>query len=160
MKDFIDSAITITKNPNHKIGKNIMHKYNTMYPAKYLTVLQLITSLKEKKIEDNCKVRSDNIQGSFLCVKFTDSIDDDDNDYDNGIDKTNQAVDINVEYQKQIDDFKYKLFIAEHKEEYKKKLYIKILRDKCNSIREEFINELNNKKDDLDDFFDDVNLFN
>jgi hypothetical protein len=66
-----------------------MHKvFSTMYPAKHLTVLQLITSLKEKKNEYNCKVRSDNIQGGFLGVKFTDNIDEDDDEYDHCIDKT------------------------------------------------------------------------
>jgi hypothetical protein len=42
------------------------------------------------------------------------------------------------------------LFIAEHKEEYKKILYIKLLRDKCNSLHQEFMNELNNELAILD----------
>jgi hypothetical protein len=162
IQDFIDGMLIKSDNENDRIGKQDMLKYySVMYPNKHLQSLQLQMLLKERGIKYGRQLRYKGVQGCFYGIKLKcDEDDEDDEDYDNGIDKTNQSININVEYQKQIDDLKHKLFIAEHKEEYKKILYIKLLRDKCNSIREEFINELNNKEDDLEDFFDDVNIFN
>ena len=50
-----------------------MHKeFLNMYPNLKLTVRQVITSLKEKKIEYDGQMRNkdDSIQGSFYGVKF------------------------------------------------------------------------------------------
>lgn len=74
-QDFIDSKLTITNNPEDKIGKAEMHKaFSTANPNKHLTVLQVITSLKEKKIQYSSQVRSDNIKGSFIGVKLGDQL--------------------------------------------------------------------------------------
>lgn len=71
IQDFIDSKITKTKSQDDRIGKNRMHsEFSKMYPNKHLSPLQVITALKEKGIEYQSKLRADNIQGCFVCVKF------------------------------------------------------------------------------------------
>lgn len=102
VKDFIDECLEVTNNADDRIGKNSMHKlFMAVYPNKHLSVLQLITSLKEKKIIYNTKFRCDNVQGCFTGVRIrkSDNIrgafnNDDEEDYNNGIDKTPQ----NIEY--------------------------------------------------------------
>jgi hypothetical protein len=86
IKDFVDANLKITNDQTHRIGKNTMHKrFSEKYPNKHLTVAQIITSLKEKKIQYDPKLRADLIQGCFTGVKFNDS--DDEEDYDIPIDK-------------------------------------------------------------------------
>jgi hypothetical protein len=69
--DFVDSRILITGEPTDRIGKNKMHEaFSCMYPNRKLTVLQIITSLKEKKLTYDGKLRCDSIQGCFIGVKF------------------------------------------------------------------------------------------
>jgi len=69
--DFVDSRILITGEPTDRIGKNKMHEaFSCMYPNRKLTVLQIITSLKEKKLNYDGKLRCDSIQGCFIGVKF------------------------------------------------------------------------------------------
>jgi hypothetical protein len=81
IKDFVDAKLQITNNPNDRIGKNAMHKkFSETYPNKHLTTQQLITSLKERKIEYDRQLRSDYIQGSFIGVKFKNNIVDEDYD--------------------------------------------------------------------------------
>lgn len=91
--DFIDGYLTKTDDPTHRIGKNQMCKlFATVYPNKHLSPLQLMTSLKEKKIDYNCKLRCDNIQGCYVGVKLTDDIDEDEEVLNVGVDKTDQSV--------------------------------------------------------------------
>ena len=69
--DFIDAKIQITNLTEDRISKNEMHKcFKEMYPAKFLTVQQLIGDLKDKQIMYNAKFRCDNIQGCYVGVKF------------------------------------------------------------------------------------------
>ena len=70
-KDFIDGNLIITNNPDDRIGKNKMGvAFKNVFPSKHLTILQIITSLKEKGIQYNSKFRSENIQGCFVGVKI------------------------------------------------------------------------------------------
>jgi hypothetical protein len=81
-KDFVDKNIEFT-NDDKRISKEDMHKkFLEMYPQKHLTVLQVINSLKEKKLIYNAKFRCNNIQGCFINVKFRDFIDDKDDEDD------------------------------------------------------------------------------
>jgi hypothetical protein len=49
--------------------------FKTAYPNKHLTNLQLITSLKEKKIKYDSQIRYEGIKGSFIGVVFVDNSD-------------------------------------------------------------------------------------
>jgi len=70
-KDFIDAKIEQTKSTDDRIGKTEMHEsFHEMYPAKHLSVQQIISALKDKSIEYSPKFRHQNIQGCFYCVKF------------------------------------------------------------------------------------------
>jgi hypothetical protein len=77
-QDFVDSKLNVTNNPSHKIGKNQMHDlFSQMYPKKFMTPLQVITSLKEKKIIYDSQVRCDGIKGCFIGVKLILQMDED-----------------------------------------------------------------------------------
>jgi len=76
-QDFIDSELRITNNPNDKIGKDLMYQlFKTKYPKKYLTILQVINSLKEKKLTYDCQRRYEKVKGSFIGVCIADDRDD------------------------------------------------------------------------------------
>jgi hypothetical protein len=67
VQDFIDTNLKITNNPDDRIGKNLMlEAVKSQYPQKYLNPIQLITALKEKKIEYNAKYRCEKLQGCFI----------------------------------------------------------------------------------------------
>jgi hypothetical protein len=55
-----------------------------MYPTKFLTVQQIINSLKEKGLqyENNLRCKSDGIRGVFLCCKLEDARTNDDEEDD------------------------------------------------------------------------------
>jgi uncharacterized protein (DUF39 family) len=93
-----------------------MHAFfSRVYPLKHLTVGQVITSLKEKKIDYNSKFRCENIQGCFVGVKFRLEIDEE--EYEAGIDKTDQSIkqpDLELE----IKSLKRQLFIYKNMDEY------------------------------------------
>lgn len=73
IKDFIDANLTITNVDTDRIGKITMHEsFCRMYPKKHLTVLQLITAIKEKNIKYFSQYRCDNLQGCYVGVKFKD----------------------------------------------------------------------------------------
>ena len=91
VQDFIDSELVITQEVNNRIGKNAMHKkFTSKFPDKHLSVLQVISSLKDHKICYNGTFRTDGIRGCFTCVKFKEI--DDDEEYNNGVDKSNKSV--------------------------------------------------------------------
>ena len=49
-KDFIDAKIEQTKSTDDRIGKTEMHEsFHEMYPAKHLSVQQILSALKDKK---------------------------------------------------------------------------------------------------------------
>ena len=72
-QDFIDSTLIITNNEKDRIGKESMRKlFSSMYPDKHMSILQIISALKDKNIVYNCKYRKNNIQGCFVGVKYKD----------------------------------------------------------------------------------------
>jgi len=72
-QDFIDSTLTITNNEKDRIGKeSIRKKFLSMYPDKHMSVLQVISALKDKNVVYNCKYRKNNIQGCFVGVRYKD----------------------------------------------------------------------------------------
>lgn len=118
-QDFVDSELTITNDDKHRIGKERMRSaFLRKYPDKHVTVLQVMTSLRDKGLIYNSKYRCDNVQGCYVGVKF--KVDENDDDYDNGVDKSEKSVDVNMflqnentelkkqikELQKQLDELK------------------------------------------------------
>lgn len=118
-QDFIDSKLSKTNKSEDRIGKDEMHRiFHFMYPQKHLTVLQVITSLKDKGIIYQAKLRCDRIQGCFTNIKKFDELEDDfinlDNGLDHGLDhglkitESNEVIEnkklfkANVEYLKKI----------------------------------------------------------
>jgi hypothetical protein len=74
-QDFLNGKVNITNNPEHRVGKNEMHKaFSSMYPNKFLTVQQIINSLKEKglKYEGTFRCKNDGVKGVFMCCKLED----------------------------------------------------------------------------------------
>ena len=72
------------------------------YPDKHLTILQLISALKEKNVMYSCKYRSNGIQGSFYNVKLVENAEDrefynDDGELE-GVDTSDQSVDVSAAY--------------------------------------------------------------
>jgi hypothetical protein len=101
MSDFLDVSVIRTDNDNDKIGKeHMLKKFKEMYPQKLLTINQMITSLRDKGIHYNANMRVNDVRGAFTNVKFKslhdDSIDD---DYDEGVDKTDVSVKIGLDEQ-------------------------------------------------------------
>ena len=79
-QDFIDSCLTRTNDPNDRIGKEHMKNlFMLKFPKKHITIQQIISSLKDKQVNYNCKYRADGVQGCFICVKEKDN-DDEQND--------------------------------------------------------------------------------
>jgi len=89
-QDFLDSKIKITNEPEDRIGKNQMHKaFSSMYPTKFLTVQQIINSLKEKGLnyEGTFRCKIDGIRGCFMNVKLEDAcIEEEEDDCEDEID--------------------------------------------------------------------------
>ena len=78
IQDFIDSNLKITNDDNDRIGKTTMFEaLKSQNPTKRISLIQLISSLKDKKIRYNAKYRCDKMQGCFVGVLFQDSLDDD-----------------------------------------------------------------------------------
>jgi hypothetical protein len=78
-QDFIDSKLIITNNEKDRIGKDKMREmYLQMYPDKHITVLQIISSLRDKRINYDKGFRHDNIRGCFIGVKAKADIMDED----------------------------------------------------------------------------------
>jgi len=72
-KDFIDENLIITDNTEDRISKNAMYdRFREKFPNKRLSPLQLISTLKDKKLLYSAQARSDKVQGCYMCVKFQD----------------------------------------------------------------------------------------
>jgi hypothetical protein len=99
-QDFIDSKLKVTNNDADKISKDTMrNEFLKMYPDKHLTTIQIMSSLKDRNIKYNTNLRSTgNIRGCYYGVKFSQQDDEDDEDYNNGINKVEQSVDIHLKY--------------------------------------------------------------
>jgi hypothetical protein len=73
IQDFIDTNLKITNNPDHRIAKNeMLLAIKEQFPTKYIGPTQLISALKDKKIEYNAKFRCEKLQGCFVGVVFQD----------------------------------------------------------------------------------------
>jgi len=93
IQDFIDSKIIITGVTSDKLGKRAMHaKFHIMYPNRHLKELDIISSLKSKKIVYDKSVRDeDSVRGCFIGVKWRGENDDDDA-LENGIETQDQSI--------------------------------------------------------------------
>ena len=103
IQDFIDAKLIITNDEFDRIGKEDMHRlFSETYKDKHLTVQQIITSLKEKKIKYNCDLRSNNVRGCFIGVRIK-GFEDDNNDdpLDSGV-NTNQFQENTIKEQQKI----------------------------------------------------------
>ena len=70
-QDFIDKCLVITNDPKDRVGKDAMKDlFLGMYPEKHLTVQQVISSMKDKKIEYNPQFRINNIKGVYVGVQI------------------------------------------------------------------------------------------
>lgn len=116
-QDFIDSKLAITKVDKDRISKERMRTaFLQKYPDKHVTVLQVMTSLRDKGLIYNSKYRCDNVQGCFVGIKFRTEDDNDDDDYENGVEKDDKRIDAmvflkneNDELKKQIQELKAQL---------------------------------------------------
>ena len=69
IQDFIDKCL-ITDD-NGRIGKQEMRDaYVAMYPDKKISVLQMISALKDKGIEYKCDLRFNHVKGCFVGLSF------------------------------------------------------------------------------------------
>ena len=102
-KDFVDGNLVFTKNDKDRISKlEMLTIFKNFYPDKYLSMLQLISALKEKNVQYSCKYRSNGIQGCFHNVKLVENAEDrefynDDGELE-GVDTTDQSVDVSAAY--------------------------------------------------------------
>lgn len=95
-----------------------MYKINNGYNMYKVSVEELKMLADKKKWLhdlDNDEIAEDDVEEA-------------DEDYDNGVDKTDQSVDIKAEYEKQIADLKHQLFVAKRMPEYKQILHMHMLR--------------------------------
>jgi hypothetical protein len=77
MKDFVDGNLVFTNNDKDRVSKqDMLNQFKQFYPDKHLSVLQLISSLKEKNVKYSNKYRINGIQGCFYCVKVVESDED------------------------------------------------------------------------------------
>lgn len=107
-QDFIDSRLTITKDPMHKIGKNRMHAlFSQMYTDKHLTSQQVISSMKDHKIEYSGTHRCNNIKGCFLGVREKEDKEEDPTNH--GVDETDKSIKYDVELKKENDKLREEL---------------------------------------------------
>jgi hypothetical protein len=109
-QDFIDVHLKITGEEHDRIGKTVMHeRLKLAYPSKLLSPLQLITCLKDKKIQYDPKARCDKLQGCFIGVRFQSELDD---DFEHPLDKGVLKDDYKAKYEdamKQIEALKRQL---------------------------------------------------
>lgn len=74
IQDFIDGHLEITNSDSDRIGKTCMREYLLkMYPDKHYTESQIITLLKQKKLQYSCDHRVNGIKGCFVGVKYVSS---------------------------------------------------------------------------------------
>lgn len=93
-QDFIDSELIITNEDADRISKDSMRKqFLKMYSDKHLTSVQVMTSLRDKKISYSHKYRHNNVQGCYVGVKLKMHMDDDEDLFDTKIDASDQSID-------------------------------------------------------------------
>jgi hypothetical protein len=72
----VDGALIITNDEKDSIGKlEMAEEFKNRYPDKYLTCMQIMMSLKEKKIKYSAKFRNRGVQGCYYGVKIRDDDD-------------------------------------------------------------------------------------
>jgi hypothetical protein len=135
-QDFIDKRLILTDNENDRIGKEKMRNlFIECYPDKKINILQIISSLKDKKIKYDKEKRSDNVKGCFICVKIKENDDDDD------IDANIIKVDFSI---KQPKTLKEKLDEIEFYKQHIKKLEQQFINDCDSQFHKEI--KIKNKK--------------
>jgi len=77
----------------------MLEAVKSQYPQKYLNPIQLITALKDKKIEYNAKYRCEKLQGCFIGVVFQSDLDDDLQDIKDPLDKGIVKDDYKLKYE-------------------------------------------------------------
>ena len=83
IQDFIDKHLTITQSDKDRIHKTeMLTVYKSMFPEKKLTLSQLMTALKERKIQYNKDLRVNNVRGCYVYVKFKGCMNDDEEEED------------------------------------------------------------------------------
>jgi len=117
--DFITLQLNQTKDDKDRISKDRMHSvFKECYPDKHLNAIQLMSSLKDAGIKYEPKFRCDGLQGCFTNVKLKKDTckikasdfdksnrvlsEDDEDPYENGVDKTNKAIIYTTEQQIEI----------------------------------------------------------
>lgn len=71
MQDFIDGYFIKTDKSSDRISKEQMETYfKKQYPDKHLSMVQLITSLKDKGLHYNASMRVDGVRGCFTNIKL------------------------------------------------------------------------------------------
>jgi phage/plasmid-associated DNA primase len=142
IQDFIDGEIKLTDNPKDKIGKDEMHKrFSDKYPKKFLNVLQIITSLKEKGLIYNSQVRRHGVKGSFIGVRFGSSY----NPEEIINECEQQKDDEKEELKKQIEELKRQ--VEEMKKQPKKKVVVEEPEPESLSDLEDIESETETDKD-------------
>jgi hypothetical protein len=105
MKDFVDGNLVFTNNDKDRVSKqDMLNQFKQFYPDKQLSVLQLISSLKEKNVKYSNKYRINGVQGCFYCVKIVESNEDREffnNDGEcEGVNSSDKSVDVSAAYTK------------------------------------------------------------
>lgn len=97
IQDFIDGHLLITGSSQDRIGKVEMKEaYDTAYKHKMMSLQQIISELKSHGVKYNCDWRVNNVKGCFYNIKFRKHQDDSDDDYDNGVDKSDKSINGNM----------------------------------------------------------------
>jgi hypothetical protein len=146
IQDFIDKKIIITNNESDRIGKEMMRDlFKETYPNKHLNDLQILSSLKDKKIQYKKDLRANNVRGCYVGVRVRD--DDDENDIENGIDNKDLSVN-----QSSFDDISKEMKLLEEKLAKLNKLRMEKMDEIMSKpIKNNKKNEKNNKKSIKDD---------
>jgi hypothetical protein len=122
MKDFIDGRLVITNVDTDRVSKHAMHEeYKLTYPDKYISPLQLLTSLKEKKIKYSPKYRHNRVQGCYYGVRIIETdedlalfADDCSDDGIDNIDRSDKSVNVNLFLKSENEALKKKIIQLEN----------------------------------------------
>ena len=71
LQDFIDGHLVVSTTSDDRISKNDMEmQFKKAYPDKHLSMVQLITSLKDKGLNYNPSMRVHGVRGCFTNIKL------------------------------------------------------------------------------------------
>jgi hypothetical protein len=149
IQDYIDKNLNITNNDKDIINKtNMRSSFLKMYPEKHLSILQIITSFKDKQLKyDSQKQGGDGVRGVFVGVKFKDDFIDEDDEVI--ISRSNDDIILIQKLQIENNQLKHKLCLddnLDNKDSEKdiliKKLYAQIEMLKSKDHLELFLEEI------------------